>query len=113
MTAPGAVYWAELDMVEPTLPLRISIHVKPGSSRDTVGGRHGDALVVAVTASAVDGSATEAALVSVAKSVGLRRREVSLRTGAISRAKVVELDAKGPARQAVEARIAELLELSE
>ena len=100
-------------MVEPTLPLRVSIHVKPGSSRNTVGGRHGDALVVAVTARSVDGSATEAALVSVARSVGLRRREVSLRTGATSRSKVVELDAKGPARQAVEARIAELLALPE
>ena len=65
--------------------LRIPIRVKPGASRARVGGGHGDRLVVAVTARAVEGAATEAALVAVADAFGVRRREVRLVTGATSR----------------------------
>lgn len=72
--------------------MRIAIRVKPGSARTAVGGRHGDALVVSVTARAVDGKATEAALRAVAEAFDVRRRDVSLVTGATSRDKVVEID---------------------
>lgn len=67
--------------------------MKPGSARARVGGRHGDGLVVAVSARAVDGKATEAALRAVADAFGVRRRDVSLVTGETSRDKVVEIDA--------------------
>jgi uncharacterized protein len=50
------------------------------------------ALVVSVTARAVDGKATEAALRAVAAAFDVRRRDVSLVTGAASRDKVVEID---------------------
>lgn len=53
---------------------------------------HGDALVVAVTARAVDGKATEAALRAVADAFGVKRRDVTLVTGATSRDKVVDID---------------------
>ncbi len=72
--------------------MRVAIHVRPGSARTLVGGRHGDALAVSVTARAVDGKATEAALRAVADAFGVRRRDVSLVTGATSRDKVVEID---------------------
>ena len=74
--------------------MRVAIRVKPGSSRTAVGGRHGDGdvLVVAVTARAVDGKATEAALRAVAEAFGVRRGAVSLVTGATSRDKVVEIN---------------------
>jgi uncharacterized protein len=75
--------------------VRIAIRVKPGSTRAAVGGRHGDALVVAVTARAVDGKATEAALRALAEAFGVRRRDITLVTGATSRDKVVDID--GPA----------------
>ena len=71
--------------------VRVAIRVKPGSARTLVGGRHGDALVVSVTARAVDGRATEAALRAVAGAFGVRRRDVVLVTGATSRDKVVEI----------------------
>lgn len=69
--------------------LSVDIRVKPGASRTKVGGRHGDALVVAVQARAVDGAATEAALVAVAKALGVRPRQVTLIRGVRSRDKVV------------------------
>jgi len=72
--------------------VRVAIRVKPGAARTAVGGRHGDALVVSVAARAVDGKATEAALRAVAAAFGVRRRDVSLVTGATSRDKVVEID---------------------
>lgn len=48
--------------------------------------------MVAVTARAVDGKATEAALRAVADAFGVRRRQVTLVTGATSRDKVVDID---------------------
>jgi uncharacterized protein (TIGR00251 family) len=70
---------------------RIGIRVKPGASRTAVGGTHGDALVVAVNARAVEGKATEAALKALADALGVRRRQLTLVTGATSRDKVVEV----------------------
>ena len=72
--------------------MRLAIHVKPGSSRTKVGGRHGHALNVSVAARAVDGKATEAALDAVAAAFCVPRRDVSLVTGATSRDKLVEID---------------------
>ena len=71
---------------------RVEIRVRPGASRTRVGGAHGERLVVAVSARAVDGAATEAALVALAEAFGLRRRQVRLVMGRSSRDKVVELD---------------------
>lgn len=72
--------------------MRLAVRVRPGASRTRVGGLHGDRLVVAVQARAVDGAATEAALVALADALGVRRRHVSLVSGATSRDKVVEVD---------------------
>lgn len=72
--------------------LRVAVRVRPGASRTRVGGALGDRLVVAVNAHAVDGQATESALVALAKAFGVKRRQVFLITGAISRDKVVEIE---------------------
>jgi uncharacterized protein YggU (UPF0235/DUF167 family) len=50
-----------------------------------------------VAARAVEGRATEAALAAVAEALGLRRREVTLVSGATSRTKVVEVPDADPA----------------
>lgn len=77
--------------------LRIPIRVKPGSSRTRVGGRYGQtSLIVAVTAKAVDGAATEAALRAVAEALGMPRRSVVLITGATSRDKVLGVSSDDP-----------------
>jgi uncharacterized protein len=73
----------------------VAVRVKPGASRTRVGGCHegpnGPALVVAVTAPAVDGRATEAVRRALADALGLRASAVSLRTGATSRDKLFEV----------------------
>ncbi|MBS2537761.1 DUF167 domain-containing protein [Catenulispora sp. NF23] len=77
--------------------VRIPIRVKPGSSRTRVGGRYGQtSLIVSVSAKAIDGAATEAALRAVAEALGMPRRAVLLTTGASSRDKVLGVSSEDP-----------------
>jgi uncharacterized protein len=62
-----------------------------------VGGEHDGALVVRVSAPAVDGRATEAALRAIADAFGVRRAAVTLVTGATSRTKIVAVAGADPA----------------
>ena len=71
--------------------VRITVRVRPGSARPGVGGEHGGVLVVRVSARAVDGKATEAALAALAAAFGVRRQAVTLVAGASSRTKVVDV----------------------
>jgi hypothetical protein len=82
--------------------MRFAIRVKPGAKKEAVGGRHGDALVVAVAAPPVEGKANEAVRKALAKAFGVRRQDVVIVAGEKGRDKVVEL----PDDQA---RLAELL----
>ncbi|MGZ0146640.1 DUF167 domain-containing protein [Kribbella sp. WER1] len=76
--------------------MRILLRVRPGASRTAVGGRYdgpsGPALVVAVTARAVEGQATKAVLGAVAAEFAVRRSAVRLVHGATSRDKLVEVE---------------------
>jgi uncharacterized protein len=76
--------------------VRVTVRVRPGASRTAVGGRHGDALVVRVSAPAVDGRATDAMLAALAGAFGVRGREVRLVSGTTSRTKIVEIDGDDP-----------------
>ncbi len=76
--------------------MRIAIRVRPGSARPGVGGAHDGALIVRVSARAVDGKATEAALTAVAGAFGVRRSAVRLVSGAASRTKIVDIEAGDP-----------------
>jgi uncharacterized protein len=80
--------------------MRITIRVRPGSARPGVGGEQAGALVVRVSAPAVDGRATEAALAAVAAAFGVRRDAVTLVTGRTSRTKVVDVAGGDPHRLA-------------
>ena len=72
--------------------LRVSVRVRPGASREAVGGRYDeDALVVAVSARPVDGRANRAVLEAVAVAFGVPRFAVSLVTGRSGRDKVVHV----------------------
>jgi uncharacterized protein len=71
--------------------MRVPIRVRPGVGRTAVGGCHDNALIVRVSAPAVDGRATAAALAALAKALGLRSRDLWLVSGASSRTKIVEI----------------------
>ena len=77
--------------------MRITVWVRAGSPRPGVGGEHDGALVVRVSARAVDGQATAAALAAVAAAFGVRRQAVTLVAGAASRRKIVDVPGADPA----------------
>jgi uncharacterized protein YggU (UPF0235/DUF167 family) len=77
--------------------MRITVWVRPASAHPGVGGRRDDALVVRVSARAVDGQATAAALAAVAAAFGVRRSAVTLVAGAVSRTKIIEVTGADPA----------------
>lgn len=85
--------------------LRVPIRVRPGAARAGVGGSVAGRLQVRVTARAVDGKATEAALRAVADALDVRPSAVRLVHGATSRDKLVEV-AGDP--EALAARLAAL-----
>ena len=76
--------------------MRITVWVRPGSPRPGVGGERDGALIVQVSARAVGGQATEAALAAVAAAFGVRRRAVTLVAGAASRTKILEIEGADP-----------------
>jgi uncharacterized protein YggU (UPF0235/DUF167 family) len=86
----------EADGTAHTGVVRITVRVRPGSTRPRVGGEHNGALVVRVSARAVDGQATTAALAAVAAAFGVRRHEVTLVAGASSRTKIVDVPGADP-----------------
>ncbi len=71
--------------------MKVSLRVRPGASRTSVGGSHDGALVVKVSERAIDGRATEAALRALAKALAIARSDTRLLTGATSRTKIVEV----------------------
>ena len=62
-----------------------------------MGGEYGGALVVRVSARAVEGQATAAALAAVAEAFGVRRQAVTLVAGETSRTKVIDVAGADPA----------------
>lgn len=90
--------------------MRVTVRVKPGSSRTRVGGawqvQDEVQLIVSVTERAVDGAATAGVLRAVARAFRARSSAVRLVSGASRRTKVIEVDVdEGPGR----ARLDELL----
>jgi uncharacterized protein len=77
--------------------MRITVWVRPGSTRTGVGGERDGALIVGVSKRAVDGQATEAALAAVAAAFSVPRRAVTLVTGAASRTKILVVEGADPA----------------
>jgi len=83
--------------------MRFAIRVKPGAKRESVGGTHDNALIVAVRAPAVEGKANDAVRKALATAFGVRKQDVTIVAGERGRDKVVELTAPDAA-----ARLAEL-----
>ena len=67
--------------------VEIPVRVRTGAPAEAVGGRHGDALKVAVTAPPVDGRANDAVVRAVARALRVPPSAVTLVAGAKSRDK--------------------------
>jgi uncharacterized protein (TIGR00251 family) len=67
------------------------IHVTPRARRERVGGRHGDALRVSVSAPPLEGAANRACAAALAQALGVRRSAVDLDPAARGRRKRVRV----------------------
>ncbi|HMV31002.1 MAG TPA: DUF167 domain-containing protein [Gemmatimonadales bacterium] len=78
--------------IDPTTSgVRLTLHVQPRAARTECAGHHGDAIKVRLAAPPVDGAANEALLRFLAERLGVARAALTLRAGATSRRKVVEV----------------------
>lgn len=78
------------------------MRITPGAGQDRVDGPADGVLRVRVSARPVKGAANEALLRLIAHELGVPRQAVSLRSGARSRTKIVEIE--GVAPEAVRSR---------
>jgi uncharacterized protein len=82
---------AELSITESADGVRLNVRVVPRSSKTALDGVHDGALRVRLNAPPVDGAANKALCDFLAKSFGLRKRDVELIQGERSRQKTVLL----------------------
>ncbi len=86
--------------------MRLKVRVTPRGSTEEVIGWKGDALAVKLTAPPVEGAANKACVDFLAKTLGVKRSQVSLVSGEKSRDKTFEID--GLSEEELRARIDEL-----
>jgi uncharacterized protein (TIGR00251 family) len=67
----------------------VNVRAQPGARRNTIVGRQGDALKIAVTAPPDKGRANASLVLVLADALGLKRSQVELIAGETSRAKKV------------------------
>src|SRR5262249_1464550 len=72
-------------------PIRLALRVSPGAGRSAVIGRHGDAWKLRVAAPAERGRANASVIELLAESLDVRRPDVRIVSGTVSRDKVVEV----------------------
>ena len=77
--------------------VRLPIRLTPGAGADRLEGVVDGRLRARVSARPVDGAANEALLRLVAAELGISRSRVTLRSGAASRTKVVQVEGIEPA----------------
>lgn len=78
--------------------LILTLYIQPGAKRTEPVGLHGDALKIKLSAPPVEGKANKALLKFLAERFQVPSRQVSLKQGAQSRYKIVEIcqSAVGP-----------------
>jgi uncharacterized protein (TIGR00251 family) len=70
----------------------LELHVQPGAKRSEFAGKHGERTKVRLAAPAVDNKANEALVEFLADYYGVPKKNVTITSGARSRAKRVVID---------------------
>ncbi|AUX48274.1 hypothetical protein SOCE26_098060 [Sorangium cellulosum] len=81
--------WSRLAITERAEGVRISVQVRPRSSRSTILGVREAALDVALTSPPVDGAANAELVQLLARALDVRRSDVEITLGTSGRSKVV------------------------
>jgi uncharacterized protein (TIGR00251 family) len=70
----------------------VRLRVQPRSSTERLEGLHGDQLRMRLTAPPVEGAANAACIALLAKTLGVRRSQVQIRSGTKGRDKLVHIE---------------------
>lgn len=81
--------WARLPITERPEGIRLSVQVRPKSSRSAVLGVREASLDVAVTAPPADGAANSELIRVLARALDVRPRDIEIAVGTSSRSKVI------------------------
>ena len=73
-------------------PVVLDLHVQPGAKRTEAAGKHGERIKVRLAAPPVDGAANDELVRFLAVAFGVRQRDVTIVSGATSRAKRVRIE---------------------
>jgi uncharacterized protein (TIGR00251 family) len=78
--------------------LTLSLHIQPRAKRTELAGLHGNSLKLRVAAPAIENAANRAAIDFLAASLGVKRADVRIVSGAKSREKVLRIQGASLAR---------------
>jgi uncharacterized protein (TIGR00251 family) len=70
----------------------IRVRVQPRASRTEAAGEHGDAIRIRVAAPPVDGEANSELVRFLARTLGVARDAIRIRSGSAGRSKLIEVD---------------------
>ncbi|MBI5787805.1 MAG: DUF167 domain-containing protein [Candidatus Schekmanbacteria bacterium] len=85
----------------------LNIKVQPRATNNKIAGYHDGALKLALTAAPVDGAANQACIELLAKSLGIKKAQVEIKSGLRSCHKLILL--KGIDKQQIQLRLKEIL----
>ncbi len=88
--------WERLAITERSFGSRISVHVRPRSSRSAILGVREGALDVALTSPPAEGAANAELFAILAKALDVRRGDLSIAVGMSSRNKVIDVNGVRP-----------------
>jgi len=89
--APHPCTWCQIIDNPKGTTLILNLHVQPGAKRTEVAGLHGDALKIRLSAPPVEGAANAELMAFIARAFSVPLRQVTLKRGAKSRRKVIEI----------------------
>jgi len=88
--------WEGLTLTERSGGVRLSVHVRPRSSRSMILGVREGNLEVALTSPPADGAANDELIGLLAKALRVRRVDLSILVGASSRGKLIAVNGMTP-----------------
>lgn len=94
--SPSLREWEKLTITERSFGSRISVHVRPRSSRSAILGVREGSLEVALTSPPADGAANSELLGVLAKALDVRRTDLTIAIGMSSRNKVIDVNGVRP-----------------
>lgn len=82
---------ADFEVTEAGGYVRFAVHVQPRASKNEIGGAHGGAMKVRLTAPPVEGAANQALIELLSRQLGVPRSSIRILQGQSSRHKIIEV----------------------